>query len=330
MIGRVALGIAILALVVGLGLAIFFGDELRTLASFRRVDDYPLYVMHYYGDYHLEGFRQERSDSSRSKRLTQAAAFACTCFSALDAQGELLFGRNFDWQNRATLLLFTHPRDGYASVSMVDLAYLGYRTRGPSLLESLKLGDAPYWPFDGLNEQGFAVGMMAVPSAQPSRDPQKRTIGSLLIMRLMLDYARNVDEALSLLGDYNIDFGGGPPLHYLIADRSGASAVVEFVDGKVSVLRNMDPWQVSTNFTLSGTSFPPDQAPCWRYQKAYDALSQAAGRISEEEAMSILADVSQSNTMWSVIYSMSTGDIRCAIGRKYDQVKEFRLEMKGE
>ena len=53
MIGRVALGIAVLALVVGLGLAIFFGDELRTLASFRRVDDYPLYVMHYLSLIHI-------------------------------------------------------------------------------------------------------------------------------------------------------------------------------------------------------------------------------------------------------------------------------------
>lgn len=329
-VGKVALGIGALTLVGGIGLAVFFRDGLRTLASFRQVDGYPLFVMHHYGDYHLRDFLKAGTGPSSSEYSAQETAFACTCFSTLNAQGELLLGRNFDWQNRATLLLFTHPRDGYASVSMVDLAYLGYRTRGPSLLERARLWSTPYWPFDGLNEQGLAVGMMAVPSAQPSQDPQKVTVGSLLAMRLVLDYARNVDEALSLLGNYNIDFRGGPPLHYLIADRSGSSAILEFVEGRMNVLRNTDPWQVATNFTLSGTSFPLDRAPCWRYQKAYDALSGAAGRISEEEAMSILANVSQPNTMWSVVYSLSAGDIRCAMGRKYDQVKEFKLEMKGE
>ena len=30
---------------------------------------------------------------------------------------------------------------------------------------------------------------------------------------------------------YNLDWGSGPPLHYLLVDRGGASAVVEFVRG---------------------------------------------------------------------------------------------------
>jgi len=35
--------------------------------------------------------------------------------------GELkMFGRNFDWQHRSSLLLYTAPPGGYALVSMVD------------------------------------------------------------------------------------------------------------------------------------------------------------------------------------------------------------------
>ena len=56
------------------------------------------------------------------------------------------------------------------------------------------------------------------PSPAPS-DPRKPTIGSLRIIRVLLDRARTTQEALDLIAGYNIDFSGGPPIHYLIADR---------------------------------------------------------------------------------------------------------------
>jgi penicillin V acylase-like amidase (Ntn superfamily) len=77
---------------------------------------------------------------------------------------------------------------------------------------------------------GLAVGMMAVDEADSGADPAKATLGELEVIRLLLDRAANVGEALDLLESVNIDFSGGPPLHYFIADASGKSAVVEFVD----------------------------------------------------------------------------------------------------
>ena len=40
------------------------------------------------------------------------------------------------------------------------------------------------------------------------------------------------DKALAILDRYNIDFQGGPALHYLVADRSGEAALVEFYQGE--------------------------------------------------------------------------------------------------
>ena len=39
----------------------------------------------------------------------------------------MLLGRNFDWYEHPALILFTDPPDGYASVSMVDISYLGVK-----------------------------------------------------------------------------------------------------------------------------------------------------------------------------------------------------------
>lgn len=307
--------------------------ESRTLATLRRIDDFPLYEMYYYGDYGFESFLQEglRTDNrSHSYEQETDSGWACTCFSSLNQEGELVFGRNFDWHKHPALILFTSPSSGYASVSMVDISYLGYNEEIPSWTERGSLLRAPYLPFDGMNEYGLAVGIMAVPFADGGDDPEKVTIGGLQAIRLMLDYAKDVDEAVSLLQDYNIDFGGGPPLHYLISDSSGHSAVVEFIDAKMRVIRNSEPWQVSTNFLISNVRPEGARSPCWRYNRAYETLEQGDANISQEKAMALLKDVSQSVTIWSAVYNMTTGDIRVVMGRKYDEVHEFTLEMRDQ
>jgi hypothetical protein len=178
-----------------------------------------------------------------------------------------------------------------------------------------------------MNERGLAVGMMAVAHARDSDEPQRVTISSIHAIRLMLDYAADVEEAISLLGDYTIDFGS-PPIHYLIGDASGRSAVIEYLDGEMTVQRNEKPWQVSTNFILAEEKPVGADSPCWRYNRVYERLEQGNGVLSQPEAMSLLQDVSQGNTMWSVVYNVGSGTLDVAMGRQYDQVHSFQLRMR--
>jgi hypothetical protein len=312
---------------------ILFRNPLRSLASFRRVDAYPLYVLHLYGDYDLEGLLRQGIQiptAAPGAEVAMAPAWACSVFAAQSADGERLLGRNFDWYNRASLLLFTHPRDGYDAVSMVDLSYLLADADVPSWTNRLQLFDAPFWPFDGLNEAGLAVGIMAVPEAHDRKDPARPTIGSLHAIRLVLDRAAAVDEAVALLAEYNIDFYGGPPLHYLLADAAGDSALVELVHGEMKVVRTAEPWQVATNFVMFGRSPDAARGMCGRYRTAYDTLVEAAGAFSEEGAMALLQRISQRTTMWSVVYNLTTGDIQVSVGRDYDPVHTFHLPMRGQ
>lgn len=304
-------------------------DEERTLASLQKVDNYPLYVMTYYGDY---GFGDMLEDEGVPTTAAAAMydAWACTTFAAQTPDGDTILGRNFDWRNRPALLLFTDPPDGYASASMVDISYLGIGVEKPTKAKLRNLLEAPYWPFDGMNEAGLAVGMMAVSHAEGGSDPQKATLDSLAAIRLLLDYAANVDEAIALLQSINVDFGGGPPLHYLIADSSGDSAVIEFVDDEPVVLRTDEPWQVSTNFVISEVPEDERTTVCDRYQTVSQTLERAHGQITEGEAMSLLSEVSsnspQTPTMWSVVYNMTTGEIQVVVGRRYDTAYAFQLD----
>jgi hypothetical protein len=300
--------------------------EWRSLFSVRKVDSYPLYVMRYYGDYGFSRYL-ERGIAQGQASLPGfgwADAWACTGFAAANPSGDAIMGRNFDWRNRQALLLFTDPPDGYASVSMVDTSHLGYPRENPSWADRRALLDAPYLPFDGMNERGLAVGMMAVPHARDRDKPQSVTISSIHAIRLMLDYAANVEEAVSLLGEVTVAFGD-PPIHYLVADSSGHSAVIEYLDGEMVVQHNEKPWHVSTNFILAEARLAGADSGCWRYNLAYERLEQGHGTISQADAMSLLQDASQPNTMWSVVYHMGSGVLDVVVGRQYDQVHSFQL-----
>jgi hypothetical protein len=307
-------------------------DFKKSLESLKKIDDFPLYVMRFVGDY---AFKEQLKKGGRPEAHTRPvlpkklAAWACSCFSISNGQGQAIFGRNFDWFGHPALLLFTDPPEGYASVSMVDLSYLGYG-RGDLFKKDLgRLRETPYFPFDGMNEHGLAVGMMAVPHAEGGTDPGKTTIDDLQAIRLMLDYAKNVKEAATLLGGYNVSFGSGPPVHYFVADAAGDSAAIEFIDHRMQVLRNKRRFQMATNFILF--PIPPQncRTSCWRYNKIYETLSHAQNGFSPAEAMSLLKNVSQSGTntptIWSMVYDLAAKNIHVAMGRNYGQVHLLSL-----
>jgi len=303
--------------------------ESMTLDSLQRVDDFPLYVMTYYGDY---GF-SEVLDNQGQASVSQAESedWACTTFAALNADGDAILGRNFDWEEHPALLLFTDPPDGFASVSLVDMAYMGLGHYEPTGLMRERLLEAPFLPFDGMNEAGLAIGMMAIPHSEGGQDPEKVNLSSLEVIRLWLDYAANVDEAINLAQDINVSFEGGPPVHYLIADSSGESAVVEFLDNQVIVTQSDQPWQVATNFVVVEVPEGRRILSRERYRVAYETLERADGLATDDEALALLDAVSRSGpsspTIWSVVYNMTTGDIQVAMGRQYHTVHGFSLEM---
>ncbi len=115
-----------------------------------------------------------------------------------------------------------------------------------------------------------------------------------------------------------------PPIHYLLADRSGDSAIIEFVGGEMNVLKGDEPWQVITNFIIHGSD-APEVVSCSRYRSAYDGLFEANGSVSVEESLDLLEGSSQSSTIWSIVYNLDTGEIRIVMGRKYGKALTFQL-----
>lgn len=309
--------------------------ETATLQSLEQVDEYPLYTMRYYGTYPGPARSLGPPDLSQPTIVSAPTGcrvtWGCSLFAALRDEDSRLLGRNFDWHFSPALVLFTDPADGYASVSMVDIEYLGFqgdRSRNLTdlpLEERRSLLDAPSLPFDGMNEKGLAVGMAAVPREEMPYDPQKKTVDQLEVIREILDHAETVDEAIHILDSFNTDMGSAP-IHYLIASASGDSAVVEFYQGEMVVFRNESFWQVATNFLLASTNGQP-QGQCWRYDLIEQYLKELEGKASSRDAIRLLENVSQDITQWSIVYNMTRGDLNVVMGRDYSgTIHTFQLE----
>ena len=124
----------------------FFGGEFSTLKTLNRVeDDANLFTMEYKADYALDRFLKigASTDTELIEFIVRQVLkgiplkfdlpnLGCSTFAAKLADGTPIFGRNFDMYDSPALLVTTRPKDGYASISMVNLAYIGYNSEKPS------------------------------------------------------------------------------------------------------------------------------------------------------------------------------------------------------
>ncbi|MEO5643568.1 MAG: linear amide C-N hydrolase [Bacteroidia bacterium] len=72
----------------------------------------------------------------------------------------------------------------------------------------------------------------------------------ILYLVIMLEHAKNIDEAVLLMNKYNIMndvWSGSFDQHMLIADASGRSVVAEISEGKFRFTYNTQSWLATTN-----------------------------------------------------------------------------------
>lgn len=329
-----------------LALLLLFRNELRTLGTLEKLDDYGMYRMSYYGDYGFDEFLKLGAscdgdiEAFVTRRLLKGLPLdlgvtgdGCTAFVVRNESGELLFGRNFDFEYAPSLQLRTAPENGYASVSTVNLAFAGYsaqRLPDGSFPDGFLTLAAPFLPFDGMNEKGLAIALVAVPEAQAPFDAEKVTLNTTTAIRLVLDRAATVDEAVELLGQYNIYFSGGIDCHYLIADALGRSVIVEYYDGELKTVETAEDWQIASNFIAwNNLNIGEGYTEFERYDAVLSAIEGAGGVLDGDAAIRLLADVGVSGRLqWSVLYNLSTGDIQIFPNGSTDSVKAFHLDVK--
>jgi hypothetical protein len=332
-------------------------DDVRTLASLRRIEGTNAYVMDYYCDYHLEDLcdgmdvRHAEEEFIDAYFPTAVAVVAkrvrtafvpepveilasdtefCSTVAYRNSQNEMLVGRNLDWKHDACLVLRVHQGGEVASTSVIDLAYLNLDR--DDLMETwlwrrIPLLFAPYYVMDGMNSDGVAITAMTLSGSRPPHDSDKPDIMHGTDMRLVLDDATSTAQAIDILRRYNLHFVESP-CHYLIADSGGHSAVVEFLDGQMRVTVRQGPWQVCTNDQIWRASEAESDVNCDRYRRASALLGGYCGAVDVDRIMDVMDEVAVGGwTMWSSVYNLTTGEVLLTHRKGEDRTKRTRLDL---
>lgn len=360
-VARVLIALVALVIVAVGAVAFMFRHEIATVASIRKVNDYPMYTMDYDGDYGIDEFLEQGGASNDAELIEfvvqhlmkdlpitiELPDLACSTFNATTPEGEAIFGRNFDLSYSPSMLVRTDPDDGYASISMVNLGFLGYGDDKlpDSPTSSITALAAPYAPLDGVNEAGLAVGVLLIDTDPTNQQTDRVDITTTTAIRLMLDKCATVDEAIELLGRYDMHSSANSCYHFQIADASGTSVVIEYIDDEISVLEADDvttagvpaegqTYMAATNFLLTPGEYDFGGGQD-RYAIVMEGLTAADGVLTEEAAMDLLAACAQephlnsrgeeSATQWSVVYNLDEPGATIAVGMDYEDVFEVSL-----
>lgn len=355
-----------------------WNPEIRTMASVKSVDGNEyLYQMEYKANYDLDELMEADITSNAEllkyvvgritkglpinlvkdedmEEASKAGGFACTSFSVKQADGEgYYYGRNYDFYKNPTMVTFSHPKKGYASIGVSDMSHFGYGLDDlpTNFLKKALCLAAVYAPVDGVNEKGLCTSIMAIPKQAAAQNSGHHKVGTSIIMRLWLDRCATVAEALDLLGnvDVNHDQSVGGGYHYMVADAQGDCAIIEFdkEDGwKTMILRKGadSTYMHVTNHLLSDkyrTETPdirvgnPKSFSWDRYNKVYKYMKEHEGRLTMEQAQECLAQVRwvdlqigeerPEDTQYSNVYDQTNLTLYLKNWNDYGQTKVFQL-----
>lgn len=240
--------------------------------------------------------------------------FGCSTIAVDSPSGDRLFGRNFDWQTCDALVVVSKPATGYASISTVNLDFIsqsGGVTGAVLRMNDVRTQAALYAPLDGMNEAGLAVSVnMIQDAATIDQNTDKPDLTTTTAVRLLLNKAANVEDALALLGQYDMHASMGMMVHFALADTTGRSVAVEYVDHEMIVTET----PVVTNFYLADG--PKQGIGTRQSHERYDTLMQTLSNektLEMEGVRDALDSVSKDNfgefesTEWSIVFNLSQG-----------------------
>ena len=377
--------IVILALVLAAGIFVYaiWGDELRTLASIELVRDRndehldgAVYTMHVKGDFYLDEFVAQggvKNDTELINFITEKITkglipmnitdpeIGCSSFTAVTEDGDRLFGRNYDFSKTNTCIVFTEKNEGrHASVSTVDLQFLGIDVNKnlDGLMDKITALAATYAPLDGINDAGVSCGIYMTYQGEDTvatdQNTDKPDMTSTTLLRMILDYADDVDEAVEIASAYDMHDSAKTSYHYMVADASGRSAILEWVadndstdndgaarhlvvhyndaDDYVGEWEAASDFQWITNFIVAPGYYDgvdaSEKKGFDRYEAIYQELSATDGVVADEQdAMEILKLVGRRSwnnddgngcTVHSVVYNLTDKSMLWVSNENFD------------
>lgn len=321
-------------------------DQRRSIDSIENLVPGKFYNMEYFADYCLD-----EAIADNPATLDEFNAFAakyllnlpteekplesigagCSVFAGHNREGEQLLARNYDYSHEITAMMIKcHPKKGYKSMGMCDLAFLGFPEGAMEAQDAdfSSLALAPYIMVDGVNEKGVSIAVLEIDLKGSGPQTDKPKLCTTFVPRMVLDRAASVNEAIEMLLQFEI-ISPIPEyeFHFIITDTSGVTKVIETVQGEMKVY---DASCVANEFL---TPFYKNDPEMPRYNIMKEYLTHRNGLFSEDEAFAVLRTVQMDKTIgvgisitrWSSVFNLPKRTIDLYYDRDFD--KKFHFEL---
>jgi choloylglycine hydrolase len=235
---------------------------------------------------------------------------ACSSFG-LDNNGALVFGTNFD-NFLFEGLLFVNKRN-------VTKTAWGSSTTGEYAIWTSKYGSLTFnlvgyqLPWAGMNEAGLVLSTMALDETDNPAPDERPPLQSPMWMQYQLDNSATIDDVIASDAVIRITEDVD---HFLVCDATTACAVIEFLDKKMVVHKDVDlPISALTNSTyeksvavLEEDSAPFTDSSLWRFYTVADRVTGFVPADTEsvvDYAFETLKMVNQASfTQWSIVFDV--------------------------
>ena len=339
--------LSVLGLVIVAGVLVWmeFGALIKGANSCVKLDD-RLYYMEYKGDDGFDGLMAkggfEKADDMvgyiieflskghyKPEVETSKEPYGCSALTVKTPDGSVMMGRNFDFPSAIGLIMHCIPDKGYETITTFNVEFynFGEDFKPEGFKNQYMCLAGLFVALDGINEKGLAIAdLMAGDSIETHQRTSKPDLTTTAAISYMLKNATNVDEALKLLESIDMHSDIGSAHHYAMADVSGRSVVVEYVDNKMVVTESP---AVANHYLCEqklnvGLTEGDD-----RYDRLCQRFDQTQGVMSEKQLTDAIATVSQPQrkgflgTAWTMVMDLSHPSVTYYSLRHFDKPFHF-------
>ena len=341
--------LSVLGLVIVAGVFVWmeFGALIKSANSCVKLDD-GLYYMEYKGDDGFDGLMAkggfEKADDMvgyiieflskghyKPEVETSKESYGCSALTVKTPDGSVMMGRNFDFPSAIGVIMHCIPDKGYETITTFNVEFyqFGEEFKPEGFKNQYMCLAGLFVALDGINEKGLAIAdLMAGDSIETHQRTSKPDLTTTAAISYMLKNAANVDEALKLLEGIDMHSDIGTAHHYAMADISGRSVVVEYVDNKMVVTESP---AVANHYLCEqklnvGLTEGDD-----RYDRLCQRFDQTQGVMSEKQLTDAIATVSQPQrkgflgTAWTMVMDLSHPSVTYYSLRHFDKPFHFAL-----